>query len=209
MSGSCNEQRRKVFMADRSGTGSRVSINDVAEKLTRGNRVGGIIVAICMVVLGIMLMIWPLRTGYAMMVVATIGFIVYGIYQIIVYIRTPSDYKNGWTLANGIIYTILGLLILSESGESMFLTFAFLLGFLALYGGITQCATYGIIKKSGEPGAGWVLASGIMNIIMGIFFLITPFAATWAIDYVLGIYLVIGGIALFAEASSGHLGIRH
>ena len=143
------------------------------------------------------------------MVIATIGFVVYGVYQIIVYARTPRDYKNGWTLANGIIFTILGLLILWDTPQNMFLTFSFLLGFLALFGGITQCSNYGIIRQAGEPGAGWVLASGIINIIMGIFFLLTPIAATWAMAYVLGIYLIVGGIALFAEAASGHLAIRH
>lgn len=198
-------------MADRGSGASRTRANlrDVTERITRGNKVGGIIVAICMIVLGILFLVWPLRTDYVVMVIATIGFIVYGIYEIIVYVRTPKDYKNGWTLANGIIFVILGCLILWEGPGDMFLTFAFLLGFLALFGGITQCSTYGVIRSSGEPGAGWVLASGIINIILGIFFLITPFAATWAIGYVLGVYLVVGGIALFAEACSGHHGVRH
>lgn len=196
-------------MADRSGGRTRASMKDMASGLTRGNKIGGIIVSICMIVLGILFLSWPLRTDYVVMVIATIGFIIYGVWQIVVYIRTPHDYKNGWTLANGIIYTILGFLILWESPGDMFLTFAFILGFLALFGGITQCSTYGVIRQAGEPGAGWILASGIINIILSIFLLLTPFVSMWAVTYVLGIYLIVGGIALFAEACSGHMGIRY
>lgn len=194
-------------MADNSGR-TRMSMNDMAKKITKGHKVAGIIVAICMIVLGILFICWPLRTDYAIMVLASIGFIVYGIYQIIVYARTPSDLKNGWLLANGIIFTILGFLLLWEGPADMFLTFAFLLGFLAMFGGITQCASYGIIRRAGEPGAGWVLASGIINIILSIFLLLTPFAATWALGYVIGVYLIVGGVALFAEACSGHYGMK-
>lgn len=171
---------------------------------TRPNRTFGIILAVCMIVLGIFLAIWPLRTGFVIMVIASIGFIVFGAFQIIGYARTPREYKNGWRLANGIIYVVLGFLLLSEPGASMYLTYAFLLGFIAMYTGIMQCAEFFTLK--GVPGAGWALLSGIINIILSIFLIVTPFAATWAMEYVLGIYLIVGGVALLFETRSGHYG---
>ncbi len=184
----------------------RMSMNDVAKRVTGGNKVAGIIVAICMIVLGVLFFIWPGRTEIIGMYIASVGFIIYGVYQIIVYARTESGSRNGWTLANGIIFAILGVLLLLGGPLDMAYTFVFLLAFLAIFAGITQISSYGAVKKSGAPGAGWVLASGIINLILGIFFMIAPFAAAWAIAFILGIYLIVGGIALFAESASGHHG---
>lgn len=193
-------------MAFHSSTARQAS--DPVSEFVRQNRVWGCIVAACMVVLGIMFVAAPVRTNYAWMVVATIGFIVYGAYLIYVYIRTPSGYRDGWTLANGILFILLGFLVLWDNPREMYLTYAFTLGFLCVTGGILQCTNFGVIHGAGESGAAWVLISGILNIIVGVFFLFAPFAATWAMAYVAGIYLIVGGIALFAQLASGHLGLR-
>jgi uncharacterized membrane protein HdeD (DUF308 family) len=167
---------------------SRASMNDMAKKVTKGNKTAGIIVAIFMIILGVLFFARPIITEVAGMYLATAGFVIYGIYQIIMYAKTASDQKNGWTLANGIIFVILGLLIIFSRPINMLYTFAFLLGFLAIFGGINQLTAYGQVK--GQPGAGWLIASGIINLILGAFFMFTPFAATFILAYVLGIYLM-------------------
>ena len=189
---------------------SRMDLNNVAKKITGGHKTSGIIISICMVVLGVLLFIKPVYSAIGLAYIVTIGFIVYGVYEIIAYFRTPADYRNGWTIANGIIFALLGVLILIDSfgitGKvAMIETFAFIIGFFALFGGITQISSYGVFKKSGEPGSGWILASGIINLILGILIIIAPFAGVLTININFGIYLVIGGIALFAEACSGKL----
>lgn len=189
---------------DNNNQSRRVNMNDVTRKITKGNKVAGIVVAIIMIVLGILFLVKPLMTDVIAMYIATAGFIIFGLFQVVAYFRTPSDIRNGWTLANGIIFIVLGVIMLMSNVASMLVTFTFLLGFLALFNGITQVTSYAAFKKSGAEGSGWVLASGIINIILGIFFLLSPFAAAWAIAYVLGIYLIVGGIALFAESASGH-----
>ena len=191
-----------------SSTRTRMGMNDMAKQIARGNKKVGIIVAICMIVLGILLTIWPLTVSAVGAYIATIAFVIYGVYQIVVYARTPHDYKNGWTLANGIIYIILGILLLTEGAAARIETFAFILGFIAMYTGIMQCAGYGALRRADAQGAGWVLLSGILNIILSFFLLLTPFAAVWAMAYVVGIYLIVGGVALFAESCSGHYGMK-
>ncbi len=186
--------------------GPRKSMNDMARQITKGNKVAGIVVAILMIVLGVLFFIFPIRTDMIVAAIATIGFVVYGIYQLIVYFRTPSGYRNGWTCANGIIFIILGVLLILSGPVSRLETFTFLLGFLAIFGGIMQISSHSALKKAGEQHTGLVLASGIINLILGIFLIIAPLAAAWAMAYVLGIYLIVGGIAFFAESASGHMG---
>lgn len=190
---------------------SRMNLNDAARKMTGGNKTAGIIIAVCMIVIGILIFAAPLIVGLGIGYLVTIGFIVYGIFQIMAYVKTPADYRNGWTIANGIIFTLLGLLILVQAlgtplgNLNMLSTFSFIIGFFALFGGITQLSSYGAFKKAGEPGAGWILASGIINLILGILIICAPIAGWFTMEWIFAIYLIVGGIALFAEACSGKL----
>ncbi len=194
---------------------SRMNLNNVAKKMTGGHKTAGIIIAICMVVIGILIFSAPLILGLGLGYLVTIGFIVYGIFQIIAYVRTPAEYRNGWTIANGIIFTLLGILILAQAlgtpfgNLNMLSTFSFIIGFFALFGGITQISSYGAFKKSGEPGSGWILASGIINLLLGILIICAPIAGWFTIEWIFAIYLIVGGIALFAEACSGKLAHKH
>ncbi len=189
----------------------RGKINNAVHTMAGGNKTAGIIIAICMVVLGVLVFAAPLIVGLGMAYIVTIGFIIYGVFNIVSYARTPSEQRNGWALANGIIFTLVGILILAEAlgskfGQlSMLSTFSFLIGFFALFSGINQIATYGVLKKAGEAKAGWVLASGIINLILGIMIICAPIMGWFTIEMVFAIYLIVGGIALFAEACSGKL----
>lgn len=184
------------------------SIIDMAEHAAKTNKTYGIITAIAMIVLGICFLLWPMVSGYVGMLFITCGFVVYGVTQIVVFFHTPKEHRNGWLLAFGILYIVLGIVLLSSSPASLYLTYAFTLGFFAMYLGITQCMAWGSYRAQSVPGAGWLLASGIMNIILSFCMIMTPLVAAWALEYVLGFYLIIGGVALFAEACSGKYGFK-
>jgi uncharacterized membrane protein HdeD (DUF308 family) len=184
-----------------TGTGPIDTMEDVALKITKGNKAGGIVVAIIMIVLGILFFIWPLITAVGLQYVAAIGILIFGAYQIIRFIVTPSGARQGWALASGILLVIVGILALSMGVIDRAFMFAFLLGFLALMSGINQLASIGVYKKSGHS-TGWLTASGIINIVLAAFLFIAPFAAIWALQVVFGIYLLVGGIAFLAEILS-------
>jgi len=195
---------------EKQGT-QRAGMHRTVQNMTGGNKTAGIVIAICMVVLGILIFMAPLIAGLGIAYLVTVGFIIYGIFEIVAYLRTPTDVRNGWTIANGIIFTFVGILILAEALGARFdqinmvSTLSFIIGFFALFGGITQAASYGTFKKSGEPGAGWVLVSGIINLILGILIICAPILGWFTMEWIFAIYLIVGGIALFAEACSGKL----
>ncbi|WP_066645781.1 HdeD family acid-resistance protein [Christensenella timonensis] len=190
---------------------TRMNLNNMAKKMSGGNKTAGIIIAICMVVLGILIWVKPVASAFTLGYIVTVGFIIYGVFEVVMYFKTPSELRNGWTLANGIIFTLLGVLVLLQALGSlagaldMLSLFSFLIGFFALFGGITQIASYGAFKKSGEPGSGWILASGIINLVLGIMIIAAPFAGFAVLEWIFSFYLILGGIALFAEACSGKL----
>ena len=45
------------------------------------------------------------------------------------------------------------------------------------------------------------IASGVLNIILAVVFLLLPFVSALALNYILAAYLVITGIALLIEAA--------
>ena len=71
---------------------SRMDLNNVAKRKLRvgikrpasSSRSG-------MVVLGVLLFIKPVYSAIGLAYIVTIGFIVYGVYEIIAYFRTPAD----------------------------------------------------------------------------------------------------------------------
>ncbi len=196
-------------MANTTNNFNGSNFGDMTRQATRGNRVAGIIVSIILIILGILLLVVPMGTSVVIMYIASGGFIVYGIYQIIAYAKTPHEQKHGWTLANGIIFTILGLLLIFGGPMDMAYTFMFMLAFMAITGGIMQITAYGPIKRSGAQGAGWMLASGIINLLLGFAFIFMPLGSSMAVTIILGVYLIVFGIAFFAEAASGHHAKKH
>lgn len=191
----------------RSRTASSV-VDDVVQEVTKGRKAPGIIIAIIMIVLGILLLVRPLFTEVVFMYIAVVGFVIYGVFQIITYATTPAPSRTGWTLASGILFVVVGILIMFSGVPNMIYTFAFLLGFLAMFSGVNRISQSMTLKREGQKGWGWVLTSGILNLVLSIFFIIAPFMLAWVLAYVLGIYLIVGGVALFVEACSGHLGHR-
>jgi uncharacterized membrane protein HdeD (DUF308 family) len=174
------------------------TLNEAADML-KGNRIIGIVAAVAMILFGMLFVAIPLEMAYLTEIFAMCGFVVYGVFRIAAYIRTPAESRVGWTLANGIIAVVLGFLIVFAPPGVVIETFAFILGFLAVSSGINQIAMSGAIKRETGANPAWIIISGIINLIVGIFLVISPLAFTAALEFVFGIYLIVGGIALIIE----------
>ncbi len=162
-----------------------------------GSRVMAIIAGILLVLMGILFFFFPLGAMLFADIFLTIGLLIYGIYLIITFIMTPSGFRDGWHLASGIILVICAIVILASNASSIIVSFAIILGIVALMIGINQIVGYSSLK--GLSGAGFVLASGIINVILALFLLFAPFVATAAVAYIQGIYLCVAGVALVIE----------
>jgi uncharacterized membrane protein HdeD (DUF308 family) len=75
-------------------------------------------------------------------------------------------------------------------------TVAITLGFMALFGGIERLALLG---TPGLPHKGALAFNGVIQIIVGIVFLSSPLASWIALGYILGIYLIVQGVAFVIE----------
>lgn len=163
----------------------------------QGNRVLAVITGILLIILGILFFVFPLGSMLFVDIFITIGLMIYGLYRIISFIAAPSGFRNGWDLAIGIIWVVCAGIILASNAANILVSFAILLAVLALMVGLNQIMAYSALK--GTSGAGFILASGIVNILLALFLVFAPFMGSAVIAIVEGIYLCFAGLALIIE----------
>jgi uncharacterized membrane protein HdeD (DUF308 family) len=189
-------------MSNNSGASKTVKVDVLTERFIGGNKVLGAIIGIVMAILGILFIAKPLEVALALDIFVTVGFLLFGVYQIVSYLRTPASLRSGWQLAFGIVWVLMAIMVIANGQAGVLLTFAFALGFLALLSGFMQVSVYAAIRS--QSGGTLILASGVINILLGAFLLFAPFFATAVVEIAQGIYLLVAGIALIFEAFSGH-----
>lgn len=158
-------------------------------------RTRSIIVGIILIILGVLCLTYPVDSLLVIEIIAAIAMICAGVYEIILYTKMPIFFRMGGGVVSGILNILLGVLLLTSSKESMFLTFAFIFSIEMLIVGIEEIAVYRRARFFGTEGAGWLLASGILSIIFAVVLAVLP-QTSIAIGILLAIYLLAGGITL-------------
>ena len=172
------------------------------------NRKTGIVASIVLAVLGLLTFFTPISVGMGMAYLLTAGLMVYGISQTVAFFRAPKEARSGWTLVNGIMLLLFSGFTL-WSGLSgvygtlqMIASLSYVAGFLTIAAGISQISTFFALQRA--SGSGWIMASGILNLLLSLVILANPVVSWFTLTSVWGIYLTVSGIALFAESLSGH-----
>ena len=171
------------------------------------NRKTGIVASIVLAVLGLLTFFTPISMGVGMAYLLTAGLMVYGISQTVAFFRAPKEARSGWSLVNGIMLLLFSGFTL-WSGLSgvygtlqMIASLSYVAGFLTIAAGISQISTFFALQRA--SGSGWIMASGILNLLLSLVILANPVASWFTLTSVWGIYLTVSGIALFAESLSG------
>lgn len=169
-------------------------------KNVRSMRIWGIIAAVLMMLIGVLCIVNPLETTYAIEVLASIALLCYGIWEIVRYTQKPWFLKTGVSLASGILNILLAIMLLSSPAEDMLLSFGFLFGLDLLMLGFEQVTATGRLHAIGVSETGYLTFGGILNIIAGIILLVMPMASVSAVSAVFAIYLIFGGINLLVTS---------
>lgn len=155
---------------------------------------GNVLLGILAIILGFLVIIFPLLSVFTVSVIAGIGILFLGIWLLI-------QSFGVWETSKGIsiAYLILGILAIIV-GIGLFgniLAFSFLVslwlyiaGFFLIISGILS-----LFAKEGTPGKG----SGVLGIILGVLYMVLA-AYAWNPLYlaiIIGIWLIVDGIALF------------
>lgn len=152
------------------------------------------LVGIIAIFLGLWCISNPGETLAVLGILFIAGFLISGFFEIIFSILNRNILKGwGWTLASGIINILFGLILLSIPIGTI-AVLLFLVGFWVMFQSIWSISSAIELQRNGIKGWGWLLAFGILGLILSFILIVNPvFAATFII-YLLAFTLLSYGI---------------
>jgi uncharacterized membrane protein HdeD (DUF308 family) len=148
-------------------------------------------------ILGILVVIRPKDTVYAVAILLGIWLFVAGLFRIVTAIADHED-SGGvrWLQAFlGILAVIIGILFLRHTDQTV-TTLAFLIGIFWVVGGILEFVSAYSDRASGARG--WKIAGGVLAFAAGVVTLVWPHLTLAAFAVIMGIWLVIYGLLVIA-----------
>lgn len=167
---------------------------------------GGVAAGALLTGLGAAALFAPMLLGWSLAVLLVIGFTLYGGVQLWTWAETPRDRRSSWTLLGGLALLGFGAFATPYGGAALIATLANGVAFFTVLQGIAQFITFSEMRRQGTPGAGWLLAAGILNTVAGNLIVMQPLVGWLAVSTIWGIYLMFSGLALAVESLSNHRG---
>lgn len=149
-----------------------------------------------LLVAGIFVLFNPTATIISLSFLLGLIMLFSGIFSLFVYFVARYDlFGMGWVLADGIITVILALFLLFNDYIAA-TALPFIFGMWILFSGIERIVNSIEIRDTGISGWGWLMAIGIVSIVVGVLSFINPLIGAIAISTFLGIFLILQGIAV-------------
>jgi uncharacterized membrane protein HdeD (DUF308 family) len=161
-------------------------------------------IAVLMIVLGIIAITFPFLASIASTLVLGWVFVWAGVAQIVYAFQSRGAGQVIGKLILGFLYFLAGIFVLVNPLEGV-LTFTLVLGITIFVQGIIQVSIAFQMRRI-SPSWGWMLVSGIIGIIFGIFIWSNAaLSAVWLIGTMVGINLLFDGVWMLTL----HSGQRH
>jgi uncharacterized membrane protein HdeD (DUF308 family) len=169
-------------------------MRNAMREAVRRHSVWYLIQSALMILAGILALVYPVVSSVAVVVLLGWLLIISGLAQGITLIGT-RNVPHFWLQAVSVVLSVIvGVLFLSHPGEGL-LTITLLLVVFLLVEGISKLIFALTIRPF--PNWGWVLASGIIGILLAFYLWSTlPVTALWLLGLMLGIQLICEGTAL-------------
>ncbi|PZV18803.1 MAG: hypothetical protein DCF20_01735 [Pseudanabaena sp.] len=160
------------------------------------------VTAIGMILLGIIAIAFPFFATIASTVLFGCLFILAGISQIFYTIQSRGAGKVILKMTLGLLYLFAGVFVIVNPLQGAF-AFTIVLGITIFLQGMIQ-VSLSLQMRWFSPNWGWMLVSGLMGIIFGIFvWSSSPLNDIWLIGTLIGINLLFDGIWMLTLHSVG------
>jgi uncharacterized membrane protein HdeD (DUF308 family) len=120
-----------------------------------------------------------------------------------------EDVRNWWWfLIKGLLFIVAGIAIFYRPAEG-YVGLSVLFSVVMLGSGLAQIF-FAIANSDILPGWGWTLASGILDLVIGIYLMAYPAVTMVTLPYILGFWLMFAAFYLFGAAIDlSNLGISN
>ncbi|KSZ57923.1 HdeD family acid-resistance protein [Rhodococcus sp. C26F] len=177
---------------------SSVSSNDPFRSLLKQIWWVVLLRGILAVLFGVVALVWPGITVWALVVVFAAYAIIDGIVLVVQSIRDKPE-GWGWWLAMGVVSVLAGLVALFWPGITA-LALLYVIAFYAILFGITGIVGGIRFRKVPESGWVWSVLAGVVAVLFGIVLLIFPGEGILSLIVLLGIYAILFGVLLIILA---------
>ncbi len=157
-----------------------------------------IISAILAILVGIVLLFLPSVSNKVVGIIVGVIILIFGVNSVYKYFHRDGAKIYSLSLVFGVLYAILGVVIILYPYSVMeFVTVC--LGLFIIINGATK-VNYGLWLKRGNEDSWLVtLVTGIFSIVLGIMVVFNPFAA-FTVTQISGIFLIIVGVLNLSDA---------
>lgn len=177
---------------------SSVSSNDPFRSLLKQIWWVVLLRGILAVLFGVVALVWPGITVWALVVVFAAYAIIDGIVLVVQSIRDKPE-GWGWWLAMGVVSVLAGLVALFWPGITA-LALLYVIAFYAILFGITGIVGGVRFRKVPDSGWVWSVLAGVVAVLFGIVLLIFPGEGILSLIVLLGIYAILFGVLLIILA---------
>ena len=167
------------------------------KELWKRFQVGAVAVSLCMLILGIVMLVWPDISAMTVCVILGILCAVTGVYKLVRYFRMGFvGLFFRFDLGAGILYILAGLLLLLHPQDAMTIL-PMAAGIYILFGSVLDIQIAVEMRRFGLRNSTASLILGILDAVLGFYLLFNPFNGAAALMMAVGICLVIGSIQNF------------
>ncbi|OQC44812.1 MAG: acid-resistance membrane protein [Bacteroidetes bacterium ADurb.Bin028] len=155
-----------------------------------------LIVGIVFIILGIWTIATPLNAYVALSIVFALGFLISGIVELV--FALYNKHQNwGWSLALGILTTVVGVLLLIYP-EAPMLTLPIYVGLTLLFRSISGMVTAYDMKQYGILDWGTLMVTAILGLIFSFILLWNPvFAGVSVVVWTAVAFVIIGAYTVY------------
>lgn len=165
----------------------------------RSVRTTGFVISVLMIAVGVLFLAFPVQSIYLGAAILTAFIIAFGIFEIAEYLSLPALFRMGGMLVSGILNILIGIMLMALPAEGMVIAFSFMLAFNLLMVGIEELSFTSLLRAFNVASYGWVIASGILNIVFAFMLIFIPITSSIALWICLALYLIAGGISMLIE----------
>ncbi len=116
---------------------------------------------------------------------------------------TTKSKKHDWGMFfSGLLLVVFAFVIMLWPGATL-VTLAIMAGVLLLFSGGANISQYIRLRKTAEH-TGWMLVNAILDIILGVMFVIHPIASAQVLPWLAGIFVIVYGVMAIVTS----IGIR-
>ena len=163
---------------------------------------------IVLTVLGMLAILLPAVASLAATLIFGWILLLSGGMGLVTTIRARHAPGFGWSLLSALIGLVAGGLLLARPVLGTLSLTAVLIAFL-MAEGVVSIFYATEHRKSFSAGWGWMLASGLLDLVLAVILLAgLPGTAVWALGVLLGVNMIVGGAALISMALQARLPAR-